>query len=85
MLLGRGVHPRIVSEMLGHSTIAITFVARHQRARRAVRPRTFWPQRPLRRVGAGVLVQDLLRPGRRSSTGPQRSRLGGRWDLLGCL
>ena len=24
LLLGRGVHPKIVSEMLGHSTIAIT-------------------------------------------------------------
>jgi integrase len=24
MLLGRGVHPKIVSEMLGHSTVAIT-------------------------------------------------------------
>jgi len=23
-LLGRGVHPKIVSEMLGHSTVAIT-------------------------------------------------------------
>jgi integrase len=23
-MLGRGVHPKIVSEMLGHSTIAIT-------------------------------------------------------------
>jgi len=24
LLLGRGVHPKIVSEMLGHSTVAIT-------------------------------------------------------------
>ena len=24
LLLGRGIHPKIVSEMLGHSTIAIT-------------------------------------------------------------
>lgn len=24
MLLGRGVHPKIASEMLGHSTIAVT-------------------------------------------------------------
>jgi integrase len=24
LMLGRGVHPKIVSEMLGHSTIAIT-------------------------------------------------------------
>ena len=24
VLLGRGVHPKIVSEMLGHSTVAIT-------------------------------------------------------------
>lgn len=27
LLLGRGVHPKIVSEMLGHSTIAITLDA----------------------------------------------------------
>jgi integrase len=24
LLLGRGVHPKVVSEMLGHSTVAIT-------------------------------------------------------------
>jgi integrase len=68
ILLARGVHPKVVSEMLGHAIIALTWIPTATSSRRSSRKRRVSLSPP-----SSILPQRRLKRPRRGKSGPSRS------------